>query len=74
MKRTLLALVLAGAGIAATGLAHADTYSVPPGQAAGWHGDRYWDGHRDWTRRDWEAHQRDLKHHCTPERHRHNEC
>jgi hypothetical protein len=31
---------------------------VAPGPAvyAGWYGDRYWDGHRYWARRDWDAH------------------
>jgi hypothetical protein len=24
----------------------------------GWHGDRYYDGHRYWARRDWERHHR----------------
>ena len=27
-----------------------------PGLVIGWHGDRYWDGHRFWSRRDWYAH------------------
>lgn len=25
----------------------------------GWHGDRYYDGHRYWERRDWDAHHHD---------------
>ncbi|CAN0627448.1 conserved exported protein of unknown function [Burkholderia multivorans] len=73
MKRSLIALVLASAGIAASGIAHAVNVDVNIGTPApvvvapapaavvvapGWHDNRYWDGHRYWERREWEMHER----------------
>ena len=71
MKLHFVLSLIAGCGLIASGAAHAGV-SINIGNAApaffapapavaeapGWHGDRYYDGHRMWERRDWEAHQR----------------
>jgi hypothetical protein len=31
-------------------------YGAPPVLVVGWHGDRYWDGHRYWGRDEWARH------------------
>jgi hypothetical protein len=62
-------------------------YVAPPAQVVmvpGWHGDRYYDGHRYWSRHDWEAHQHDEhddhhhheddRYHCPPGHAKKGEC
>lgn len=50
-----------------------------PAVIVGWHGDRYYDGHRYWERREWEDHQRhrghdDRGYHCPPGHAKKGEC
>ncbi len=69
IPRILIATILAGSALAATGSAvayervivsdgpapYAQPEMVPVGVSIniGWHGDRYWDGHRYWAHDDW---------------------
>jgi hypothetical protein len=51
--------IAATMGLGFTGAASAADH-VQPGyvhvDSRGWHGDRYYDGHRYWERREWERH------------------
>jgi hypothetical protein len=77
LNTSIIASMISGAFILATGAAHAGVtfnignssapaFSAPAAQVAetpGWHGDHYYDGHRNWDRKDWEAHQRTVQEH-----------
>ncbi|HEF5870610.1 TPA: hypothetical protein SAY52_001182 [Burkholderia cenocepacia] len=68
--RRILATLVTGGALAATGAAFAQGYGAPqpryeerapaPGAGVsveiGMHGDRYWDGHRYWERDEWRHH------------------
>jgi hypothetical protein len=56
MNKILLTTLMAGM-LSGTMLAGCVAYGpVPSAQITiGWHGDRYYDGHRYWERREWEA-------------------
>ncbi len=71
MKRILLAILFAAAGIGIAASVVTPPPAPAPTQAAvGWHGDRYYDGHRYWERKEWEEHQREHggygDDHCPP--------
>ncbi|MDN7183096.1 hypothetical protein M0D69_34810 [Caballeronia sp. SEWSISQ10-4 2] len=90
MKRSFIALVFAGIGIALSGAAHAVDVSVGinvgvPGPVVvvpapvvvvpGWQGDRYWDGRRYWDREEWEEHHHHHgRDHCPPGHAKKGEC
>jgi hypothetical protein len=87
MKYPLLASLIASLGICLVGAAHAADFSLNAGThspvlaaqapvATGWHGDRYYDGHRYWERREWEAHKRhhEDRGHCPPGHMKKGEC
>lgn len=64
LKKSLAIVSLAAAAVASMGIATtasaAVLVQVAPGYVhvddRGWHGDRYYDGHRYWERREWERH------------------
>ncbi|WP_175425856.1 hypothetical protein [Trinickia violacea] len=74
MKLPFVPSLIACLGLAAAGAAHAgvtinfgedsavNSPAAPAVETPGWHGDRYYDGHRMWERKDWEAHQRQVAH------------
>jgi len=78
LKSALVMSVLVGIGGSLGGMAHAEVAIkfgaperaavMPAAQAPGWHGDRYYDGHRTWERKDWEEHRRQLEHDRRAER------
>jgi len=100
MKFPLVATAVISIGIVFSGGAHAVNVGInigvpapivvapAPVIVAGWHGDRYYDGHRYWERREWEEHQRhhgdhDRDHrrdrdedgrHCPPGHQKKGEC
>ncbi|WP_414439844.1 hypothetical protein [Burkholderia sp. 22PA0106] len=77
MKRLLIATLLAGFGVALSGAANAQVIVAGGGGPAvviGWHGDRYYDGHRYWQRDEWMQHHRHDRPHCPPGHWGHNEC
>ncbi|RQR25729.1 hypothetical protein DIE23_31930 [Burkholderia sp. Bp9143] len=56
MKSLVTAALLAVFGISLTGCVvspQMDVAPAPIGIAVGWHGDRYYDGHRYWARDEW---------------------
>lgn len=63
-KKSLAAVSLAAATVASLGIANSASAAVViqtvPSYVhvddRGWHGDRYYDGHRYWERREWERH------------------
>jgi hypothetical protein len=77
LKTSFIASLIAGASMLAAGAAHAGVSinignspaptfvapAAPVAETPGWHGDRYYDGHRMWERKDWEAHQRAAQEH-----------
>ena len=59
-SRTLMAALIAGGALFAAGSASAQSYysepqMIPVGVSIslGWHGDRYWDGHRYYAHDEW---------------------
>jgi hypothetical protein len=87
MKYPLLASLIASLGVSLSGPAHAvdlginigrpaPVVAAQPAIAAGWHGDRYYDGHRYWERREWEEHQHHHvdRGHCPPGHEKKGEC
>ncbi len=56
MKPAVLAALFAAMGNSLSACVIAP--QPPPATVAvGWHGDRYYDGHRYWERKEWEEHQ-----------------
>jgi hypothetical protein len=60
-KGVLFASIAAAAAMSlgVTNVASADEHNRPGYthvDTRGWHGDRYYDGHRYWERREWERH------------------
>ncbi|QCP52646.1 hypothetical protein FAZ95_26215 [Trinickia violacea] len=87
MKYPLLASLAVGLGMGLSGAAQAVDLSINVGTPApvvvtqtpvvvGWHGDRYYDGHRYWGRSEWEDHHRhhDDHDHCPPGHAKKGEC
>ncbi|WP_341317781.1 hypothetical protein WN982_21850 [Paraburkholderia sp. IMGN_8] len=87
MKYPLFASLVASLGIGLSGAAHAVNVDVNIGMPAlvvaapvviqqGWHGDRYWDGHRYLERNEWEDHNRHHgdHDHCPPGHAKKGEC
>jgi hypothetical protein len=62
VRKVLTAASLAAAAAISLGFtntASADDHYHPGyvhAESRGWHGDRYYDGHRYWERREWERH------------------
>ncbi|SOE98276.1 hypothetical protein SAMN05446635_6246 [Burkholderia sp. OK233] len=87
MKHPLLASLVTSLGIGLSGVANAVNVDVNIGTPApvviaqapvviGWHGDRYYDGHRYWERQDWEEHHHHHGDHghCPPGHAKKGEC
>ena len=59
-----LGIVLSGAAHAGIninlGSSPAPVVATPAAMTPGWHGDRYYDGHRTWERKEWDEHQRQM--------------
>ncbi|BAN25361.1 hypothetical protein [Caballeronia insecticola] len=63
-KSLLIASLAAALGMGLANVASADVHHYAPQHVTvGWHGDRYYDGHRYWERREWE---RRHEHHVAP--------
>jgi hypothetical protein len=64
-KTWLVASLAASLGMGLVNVASAQDHHVyHHAVKVGWHGDRYWDGHRYWAREEWEHHH--APHHMPP--------